>query len=211
MEKKLFTNEENISFWKNLILVAIFFTIAPVTIGVSIFSLLSFKAISVGDDTLPGSYLVGPPQSGVRVYAPLPLKVASVSSEIGSSDARAEIVRQYLKYYGSPLFPFADLIVQTADKYKLDYRLITAIAQQESGLCKMIPTGSFNCWGWGITGGNVIGFKSYQDGIEMVSKGIRENYLNQGYFSIPDIMSKYSPYSNGDWSKGVDQAMTDLQ
>ena len=198
MEKKLFTKDEDISFWKNLILVAIFFTIAPVTLGISLFSLFSFKTTSLR-------------QTSARIYAPLPPKIASVGSEVGSAEARAEIIRQYLKSNESPLLPHADMIVQTADKYSLDYRLITAIAQQESGLCKVIPPGTFNCWGWGITGGKSIGFKSYQDGIEKVSKGIKENYLNKGYVSIADIMSKYTPSSDGSWANGVTIAMTNLQ
>lgn len=198
MEKKLFTKDEDISFWRNLIIVAIFFTIAPVTLGVSLFSLLSFKTTSLSQTT-------------ARIYAPLPPKIASVNNEIGSGEARAEIIRQYLKSNNSPLLPHADLLVQTADKYNLDYRLITAIAQQESGLCKVIPPGTFNCWGWGITGRNTISFKSYQDGIEKVSKGLRENYIDKGYVSIPEIMSKYTPSSEGSWANGVNSAMTNLQ
>ena len=194
----LFTKDEDISFWKNLIVVAIFFTIAPITLGVSLFSLFSFKTTSLS-------------QTSVRIYAPLPPKIASVSSEVGSGEARPEILRQYLTFYKSPLSPHADLIIETADKYGLDYRLITAIAQQESGLCKIIPAGTFNCWGWGITGVNSISFKSYQDGIEKVSKGLKENYINKGYVLISDIMSKYTPYSDGSWANGVTSAMNNLQ
>jgi hypothetical protein len=211
MEKTLFTNDEDISFWKNLILVVVFFTIAPVTLGISLFSLFSFKTSSLNQNTYTGGYLISPPKSAVRIYAPLPAKIASISDEVGSDDARTEIIGQYLKSNGSPLSPYAGLIVQDADKYGLDYRLITAIAQQESGLCKIIPDGTFNCWGWGITNGGTIAFKSYQDGIEKVSKGIKENYLNQGYNSISDIMSKYTPVSTGAWANGVTSVMTELQ
>lgn len=211
MDTKLFSKEEDVSFWKNLILIGIFFTIAPITLGVSLFSLLSLKSVSLAEQYPINSNLIITPQSGVKVYASLPSKIASVSGEVGSSDARIEIVKKYLTSYGSPLAPLADFIVITSDKYSLDYRLTTAIAQQESNLCKVIPPGSYNCWGWGITSVGTLGFKSYQAAIEEVSKGLRENYLNKGFVTIADIMSKYTPQSNGSWAIGVNQFMSEMQ
>ena len=37
-----------------------------------------------------------------------------------------------------------------------DYRLLPAIAMQESTLCRSIPVDSHNCWGWGIYGDKVM-------------------------------------------------------
>lgn len=210
MDTNLFTREENISFWKNLILAAVFFTITPITLGISLFSLLSLKTSNMAKNE-PTQNLIISPQSGVRVYASLPVKVPEVSGSVGSSDARPEIIKQYLEVYGSPLTPYASYIVQEADRYSLDFRLITAIAQQESNLCKIIPPGSYNCWGWGITGESTLGFDSFKDGIETVSKGLRSNYLNQGYVTIEDIMSKYTPLSKGSWANGVNEFMTEMQ
>lgn len=211
MESNLFTREENFSFWKNLFLVVVFFAITPITLGVSLFSLFSLKSSAASQIVVPVGNLITSPESGVRVYASLPSKVASISDQIGASDARAKIVSQYLNSYNSPLVPFADFIVAAADKYSLDYRLITAIAQQESNLCKVIPPGSYNCWGWGITNVGTLGFTSYQQGIEEVSKGLREDYLNKGYVTVSDIMSKYTPQSNGSWANGVNDFMTQMQ
>ena len=210
MGPDLFTREENISFWKNLLLVAILFTITPVTIGISLFSLLSLRNSSLAKVT-PTENLIVSPQSGVRVYASLPVKIPSVDSSVNSADARPEIVKQYLQGYGSPLVPYADFIVRAADKYSLDFRLTTAIAQQESNLCKIIPPGSYNCWGWGITGESTLGFSSFQEGIDEVSKGLRTNYLDKGFVSISDIMSKYTPNSKGSWAAGVNEFMTEMQ
>lgn len=209
MGTTLFSREENFSFWKNLVLAFIFFTLTPVTLGVSLYSLLSLKTASgqdVSADTV-ATY----PLSGVSVYASLPTNLPSVSGAVGSSDARPEIVKQYLEYYNSPLVPFSGLLVETADKYELDYRLVTAIAQQESNLCKIIPPGSYNCWGWGIHSKGTLGFRSFEEGIETVSKGIREEYLNKGYSTVEEIMSKYTPMSNGSWARGVNQFMTAMQ
>ena len=212
MESVQFSKEENIGFWKNLIIVAVFFVVTPLTLGVSLFSLFSLKsAAPVKKSPSVSSNLIISPESGVRVYASLPTKFPSVSEDIGPADARPEIVRQYLELYSSPLTPYADLIVQTADKYTVDYRLITAIAQQESNLCKIIPPESYNCWGWGITGVGTLGFDSYASGIEAVSKGIRENYLNKGYTTVDEIMTKYTPQSNGSWANGINQFMSEME
>lgn len=211
METNLFSREENIGFWKNLLLSVIFFTIAPLTIGVSLFSLfsLSKSAKIQADQTYPNLFYS--PQSGIQVYASLPTQTSSISAEVGAADARGQIIKQYLTEYDSPLAPFSDFIVQTADKYGLDFRLITAIAQQESNVCKIIPPGSYNCWGWGITNVGTLGFNSYQQGIEEVSKGLREDYLNKGYVTIEDIMGKYTPQSKGSWAAGVTEFMSEMQ
>ena len=212
MERPGFSREEDVGFWKNIILVAVFFIVTPLTLGISLFSLFSLKTsiISAKQD-VSASNLLSSPESGVRVFASLPAVFPSVSQQITSADARPEILKQYMDNYGSPLAAYAGLIVQTADKYSLDYRLITAIAQQESNICKIIPPESYNCWGWGITGSGSLGFSSYEDGIETVSKGIKTEYIDKGYTTINEIMSKYTPQSNGSWAEGVNTFMSDMQ
>ncbi|MEK7550452.1 MAG: hypothetical protein AAB535_01580 [Patescibacteria group bacterium] len=194
--------EDNFSFWKSLFFVAVFFTIAPITIGVSLFSLISLKYIPKGSVVNT---------SGVRIYASLPNSFPSINGSVEATDARVEIIRQYLTNYKSSLEPHASFIVQTSDKYGLDYRLITAIAQQESNLCKLIPPSSFNCWGWGIHSEGTLGFGSFEQGIEVVSKGLKEQYLDKGYVSPEQIMSKYTPLSNGSWASGVNQFMNEME
>jgi hypothetical protein len=211
METNLFTREENIGFWKNLFLVVVFFAITPITLGISLFSLISLKDSSKSQENLSQTNLISSPMSGMQVYASLPVRLPSISAEIGATDARPEIVRQYLEFYDSPLISYAPLIVATSDKYSLDYRLITAIAQQESNLCKIIPPGSYNCWGWGIHSEGTLGFSSFEEGIEEVSKGLREEYLNKGYSTIEEIMSKYTPLSNGSWANGVNKFLGEMQ
>lgn len=204
-----FSWEENFSFWKNMFMVGLFFIITPVTLGISLFSLFSLDKLSKSQTFQPpASYST---KSGVRIYASLPSTFPSVTEEVGASDARTEIVRQYLERYESPLVPLADYIIQTSDKYGLDFRLLTAIAQQESNLCKLIPPGSHNCWGWGIHSEGSLGFASYQDAIEQVAKGIREEYLNKGYTTTEEIMSKYTPLSNGSWAMGVNTFMAEME
>ena len=209
METTLFSREENFSFWKNLVMSLIFFTLTPITLGISLYSLFTLENSEIHAPSL--SNVITYPVSGLSVYASLPTNLPSVSGNVGSADARPEIVKQYLEYYNSPLVPYAHLLVQTADKYELDFRLIPAIAQQESNLCKIIPPGSYNCWGWGIHSKGSLGFDSFEEGIETVSKGVKEEYLNKGYSTVEEIMSKYTPMSNGSWANGVNQFMAAMQ
>jgi hypothetical protein len=207
-----FSREENISFWKNMLLIAVFFVITPVTLGISLFSLFSLKTSVLAKDSVnPQKFALGD-YSGVQVYASLPPQLPSVSDQIGAEDARPEIIRQYLAYYDSPLTPYADDIVKAADENNLDYRLITAIAQQESNLCKVIPSDSYNCWGWGINSAGSLNFDSYQDGIEKVSRGLKTEYLDKGYGTVTEIMSKYNPVSpNGAEGKSVAAFMDQME
>ena len=211
MESIQFSKEENIGFWKNLILVSIFFIATPLTLGISLYSLFSLKTNTLAKEVMESTNVLTSPKSGIRVYASLPTKFPEVSEEVTAADARPEMVKQYLAYYKSPLAPLSDFIVQTADKYSLDFRLITAIAQQESNLCKIIPPETFNCWGWGIHKNGTLGFSSYEEGIEEVSKGLRNEYLNKGYGTVEEIMSKYTPSSNGSWAHGVSQFMGEME
>jgi hypothetical protein len=204
--------EESFSFWKNLILVTFFFTITPIALGTSLFSLVSLNNLSGKNvESVTSREVSVYPKSGARVFASLPTNLPSVGGEATAMDARPELVRQYLAYWGSPLEPYSSFIVETADRYELDYRLTTSIAQQESNLCKIIPPGSHNCWGWGIHSAGSLGFDSFEEGIETVSEGLREEYLNKGFGSVEEIMSKYTPLSNGSWAAGVTKFMSELE
>ncbi|MEK7526415.1 MAG: hypothetical protein AAB546_02965 [Patescibacteria group bacterium] len=201
-------------FWKNLTLIVIFITLTPIALGTSLFSLYSInKDVQVQQEIVQKAVnLIESPKSGVRVYASLPEEPKQISTTIVKVDARAEIVRAYLDRYESPLYTLADSLVTNADKYGLDYRLLTAIAQQESNLCKKIPYDTFNCWGWGIHSEGTLGFNSYQEGIETVSKGLKEAYIDKGYTTPELIMTKYTPSSpNGAWAKGVLSFMEEMQ
>ena len=204
--------EELFSFWKNLILITFFFTVTPLALGTSLFSLISLNNLSDKNvESVTSRKVSVYPKSGARVFASLPTNLPSVGGEATATDARPELVRQYLAYWDSPLEPYSGFIVQAADRYELDYRLTTAIAQQESNLCKIIPPGSHNCWGWGIHSEGSLCFDSFEEGIETVSAGLREEYLNKGFSSVEEIMSKYTPLSNGSWAAGVTKFMSEME
>jgi hypothetical protein len=94
-------------------------------------------------------------------------------------DTRVRILKEFLGQYNSPLVPYAQDFVEIADKYELDWKLVAAISGVESTFGKQIPYQSFNGWGWGIYGTNMIRFSSWTQGIETVSEGLRTNYINK--------------------------------
>ena len=133
--------------------------------------------------------------------APLVLDV--LESDVKLVDGRSAALKRYLRKIDSPLFDYTDLLIEEADKYGYDYKLLVAIALQESTGCKFAPEGSYNCWGWGIYGDKITRFTSYDEAIRTVSKGIKEHYIDKGHITTEDIMSKYTPSSDGSWAWGV--------
>jgi hypothetical protein len=145
-------------------------------------------------------------------FAALPTSQNIISAQITeSSGAKAEKIRQFLARYNSPLEPYAVDIVNAAEEYGLDHRLIPAIAMQESGLCKKIPVNSFNCWGFGIYGKKVTRFSDYKEGIYTVTKALATRYKNKGLVTPEQIMTMYTPSSNGSWAFSVNHFMKQLQ
>lgn len=149
------------------------------------------------------SYETNTPESDTDLY--------SFSTLVKTEDARPLLIKSYLEKYQSPLISYADFIFQTSLKYSLDYGLIVAIAQCESNICKKIPEGSYNCWGFG---NGESRFSSYESAIEYVAKTLKEDYYDQGLVTPDQIMPKYVPPSvekGGPWAKCVNQYLEELR
>ena len=173
-------------------------------------SFLSLNTISSTNTQYFTSQVLGASTSFVDPAFP----ILELSASIGAGDSRAIIVKNYLTRYDSPLAPYARHLVETADRYQLDYRLLVAIARQESGLCRIIPAGSHNCWGYGIYGDNVIRFANYPEAMEVVAAGLKKNYIDKGLDTPEKIMAKYTPPSlkiGGPWAKGINQFFDELE
>lgn len=198
-------------FLKPLVYLVTFFALAPLTLLISFFALFSLGAPQEESIKTVEKNLLEIPRFGVQVYAALPEEQRVLSLSATSADARLEIVRQYLEKYNSPLGPLSELLVTVSDQYNLDFRLLTAIAQQESNLCKKAPEGSFNCWGWGIHSKGRLSFPDYETAIETVAKGLREDYLDKGYDTTEKMMDKYTPHSAGSWAVGVNQFLAEME
>ncbi|MBI2596761.1 glucosaminidase domain-containing protein [Candidatus Daviesbacteria bacterium] len=158
--------------------------------------------------------LSNPINQNFKSYAALPETNSQVSEQIERTDARPKIIEGFFKKYHSPLSSFSELFVGVADKYDLNYRLLPAIAMQESNGGKRVIANSFNPFGFGIYGSSVIRFSSWEESIEMVGRALRENYLNMGLNTPQKIMTKYTPPSlakGGRWAKGVSVFMEELR
>lgn len=146
----------------------------------------------------------------VLAYAALPQATATVESSVVGADARPVTIDNYLADYHSPLYGLGPLIVETADRYGIDPYFFTAVAQQESNLCKLAPENSYNCWGWGIHTEGSLAFENYETAIQTVFSGLKTEYFDKGYTTPDEIMTKYTPLSNGSWAAGVEQFMEEL-
>lgn len=126
-------------------------------------------------------------------------------------DVRVEAVERFLKNNNSPLTPFARYIVASSQENELDWRLLPAIAMQESNLCKKVPKGSHNCWGYGIYGGRVLGFSNFPEAIDAVARGLSKNYTGRGLVTPEEIMTRYTPNNTNNWASGVQFFMDQMK
>lgn len=125
-------------------------------------------------------------------------------------DSRVNILQSYLEQYDSPLAPFAQEFISQADKYNLDWKLVAAISGVESTFGKAIPVNSYNGWGWGVYGDNVIRFASWNEGIDTISQGLRERYMDKwGAKDVYEIGSSYA--SSPVWASHVSYYMNRIQ
>ncbi len=124
-------------------------------------------------------------------------------------DRRASVLKAYLEAKNSPLNPSAATFIKTADKYNLDWKLVVAISGVESTFGQQIPYNSYNAWGWGIYGDNTIRFSSWDEGIETISKGLREKYMDkweaQNVYQIGQFYA-----ASPTWAQRVDSIMRQI-
>lgn len=114
-------------------------------------------------------------------------------NDSSSNDVRIQILRKFLERYNSPLAPFAKTFVESADENNLDWKFVAAISGLESTFGQQIPSNSYNAWGWGVYGDNVIRFASWEEGIKTISKGLKERYIEKwGATNIYEIGAMYA-------------------
>lgn len=191
-----------------------------------IFLISLFVAISVflHDPTLKGyrsSLLSSLRESKLTLYShkivASNIKERQVLGVHAVMDERVPLLRGYLQAKGSPLASYSAEMVATADKYQFDWRLLPAIAGQESSFGKKIPWDkegqihSYNAWGWGIYGDQVLIFSSWEEGIEKVGAGLRDGYFNKNLTTIEEIMRYFTPRSDGSWAWGVSYIMEQIE
>lgn len=197
---------------RKLLLVAVFLLFAPLALSVSAFGLWQVGQVSdINTLVSQKTEEVLGVRTPLELYAALPQAVGSVSQAIATGDARPIIIKQYLEKHNSPMAPYSDLVFEASEKYDLDYRLMVAIAQCESNLCKKSPPSSYNCWGF--ENGDTH-FYSWEHAFERVAKTLKEGYIDQGLVTPEEIMPKYAPPSvakGGPWAKCVNQFLEELE
>lgn len=136
----------------------------------------------------------------------------AVSNEAGASagfksqqitppvfDYRVYSLRKFLDKNRSPLTPYSREFIAQADYYGLDWRIVPAISGVESTFGKAIPYDSYNAYGW--VNGN-YSFNSWPDSIRVVTKTLKNNYVDRGAVSIRSIARIYAPPSTT-WASKV--------
>jgi len=190
---------------RKFFLFTVFIAFAPLTIGASLFTL---NQINKNNQPV---YAQAAPQTNGQLYAALPDNTGEVLGVISTEDARPVIIEKYLKAHNSPLYPYASQLFEAAQRYNVDYRLIVAIAQCESNLCKKSPPGSYNCWGFE---NGETKFLSWEQAFNQVAKTLKERYIDLGLITPEEIMPKYAPPSvekGGPWAKCVNQFIEELE
>jgi hypothetical protein len=180
--------------------------------GVYVFDLYHFKSQVVADTA--SQVAVTPTVATNAVSDVATGDVLGVGTVAELEDARPHIVANFLERHNSPMQPYdhyGQYLVDIADKYELDFRLMPAIAMQESNLCKKIPEGSYNCLGFGIHERGTLEFESYEANFDRAAREIKKNYVNQGRVTPEMIMKKYTPGSNGSWAESVKQWMAEMK
>ena len=148
-----------------------------------------------------------------QIYQALPETQLTISDSIAPTNARAKILEDFFRGYKSELANFANQFVEVADQYQLDYKLMPAIAMQESNGGRRMPKDSYNPFGFGIYGSKILHFDSFDEAIETVGQTLRENYLDQGLETPYEIMTRYTPQSEAKgspWAIGVISFMEEL-
>ena len=113
------------------------------------------------------------------------------------SNQKAEAIDAYFSKYHMPLAGTGEKMVEEAEKYGIDWRLLPAIAVRESTggkyACTSVPHSFF---GWGSC---TIGFISDDEAIETLAKNLSGNNKNTAVHysgkTTKQILEKYNPPS----------------
>lgn len=176
-------------------------------------TLPSWTAFSFKQAVDTGSVLSAQQEGSVGTAVGL-MGAAKPYTGVEVGDARPQLVASFLQRHNSPMTPYYEygvFFVDLADRYGFDFRLLPAISMQESGLCKSIPEGSFNCLGLGVHERGTWEFSSYRENFEAAAKILKKNYIDIGLTTPVEIMRKYTPSSDGSWANSVNQWMAEMR
>jgi len=137
-------------------------------------------------------------------WASSKVKITLVKNEV---DERPVKLRKYLESRNSPLADYSAFIVQTADRYGVDWRLVPAITGIESAFA-ILNAAPYNAYGWA---GGSMAFSSWEESIEVVTRALRENYINRGADTVGKIAPIYCPPNYIKWTGAVTRYMAQIE
>lgn len=178
--------------------------------GTPLLILASFIYLSYLNSHQSSGKVLGASITGIA-YAALPPAENTIQPQIVEEESKQEIIRQFFAKYKSPLEEYAGDIIAASERYDIDYRLLPAIAMQESNLCRRIIPDSYNCWGWGIYGSKVTKFSNYPEAIETITRTLSTKYRDKGLVTASEIAKLYNPRNTNNWAENVTSFMDQLK
>lgn len=171
---------------------------------------ISATTASADRDTLPDNTFDIPEPNHNQiltaedVYAEKLLELEKERLEIEASailehQRKVSALSSYLYSLGSPMAPHAELIITSASQCGVDYRLVMAIAGNESYYGKVGGGKYYNAWGWGP----YIHYSSWEESIPSFACSFAKHYVFQGYSTVETIAPKYGAVDQQKWIKNV--------
>lgn len=188
-----------------------FLSVSAVIIFSSFFILSNQKSLIVSAASPSGD---GLPKAVYNLFSAPPPVLGALTTTVTAEDARSLVLQQFFSNYHSPLASYGEVFIREAEKHEIPWQLLPAISMQESIGGKNSPDDCFNAFGWGIHSRGTLCFGSWEEGIEKVSQGIKEKYIDQGLRTINEIMSRYNPISygrDGSWANGVQFFLQEIE
>lgn len=116
-------------------------------------------------------------------------------------------IDSYLASKGSPMTGQGAAFMASAMRWRVDPRLLVAIAGAESSFGQ-ITCGPHNAWGWACPN-DPADFATWAAGIDTVTQGLRRYYLDEGRTSVSLIQQKYCPVGAANDPTGLNSHWTD--
>lgn len=113
--------------------------------------------------------------------------------------AQVNALQNYLYRQGSPMAPYAELIITSANRCGIDYKIAMAIAGNESYFGKRGGGVYFNAWGWGPH----YRYSSWEQSIPNYHCNFAKQYIRKGYTTIETIAPRYGANNQEEWISDV--------
>jgi hypothetical protein len=144
----------------------------------------------------PNNLNIIPDETAKAISSSLDLLVNNqIFNEEGLIEDRAQSIDSYFKRRGLPLAGFGRKMVEEAIKNDIDWRMVPAIAMRESTggkfACKKVK---YNPFGWG---GCTIGFDSFDQAIETVSRNLGGNNHKTAMYYDGELAEMLENYNGG--------------